>query len=1096
MRLGDLDGDGRVDALYSGTAGLVTYINRGASGWAEPTIAVHGAGDDQPDVNFADRLVFAADMTGDGLLDIVRVRSGRVEYWPNLGYGRYGSRVVMASSPRLAGISQRPDEVFLLDVDGDGCADLVRLSTDGVEVVINQAGQRFADPISHAVIPAPVPNTLRVVDMHGRGSPGVLWNSLRGGRMAYVYLDLSPGAPPYLLTKITNGTGLVSEIFYRPAIEDALRDQNAGTPWHTFFPFPLWVVASTKETDTIIDLVSETHFRYHAGTFDPQTRRFQGFQRVEKQEAGDESRSDTLTVYSFLMNQERVPGNGPQHANLNRLLSRVEVYSVDGTPQQQKPLHIEQSDYDLRILETATDGRQRVFTFVRRSSKHIVERGDDERVEERTYDYDSMGNVVREIMRGYGMRGGTAVQELRISTEIEYATNASRGLFNAIARITKRDAQGKLVGEIRKYYDGPDYTGLPQGSVERGLLTREEHLALHATDFNSHYAGMDAAALGYTPGNDADNAPGFFVQEKRKAYGALGMITGERDPRGALTTFTYDTTGLYRTSRTSTLGTTTYTYDPTCGKPIRIVDPDGNTAEMRYDAYGRLISAAVGDDTLADPTRRVTYEDVHLPNAMHVSYRIDQSERMETVQYYDGAGKELQKRVTRQQGEVLVSGWLVRNGWRQTIAEYEQSIDTSLTFTLPVLTGKPARLLLYDGEGRPVRTVNYDGGVSTVTYTPFEITTFDANDSDDSPENHARGQFNTPRREQVDAWNHRIAVTDVGAGGQTTTVHYHVGLFGELLDSADDDGTVAAYTYDLRGDRLRIQHRDAGERKLWYDAARNTVRTLDARGEDVHAEYDAQGRLSHLVHNGTAVEQYTYDDASVNGLGRLTAVQYIGGSQQFHYNRLGQVVRQIYHVDGHQNPFLLNYQYDGLGKFSAITYPDGTTINQENYLNGMVRRIPGYVEHIDYDALNLPVRVRFANSVVTETTYAPGTGRVQHQQTRGPQGQIYEDVSYTYDRMQLLQGLTEAAPGAQHTAAYAYDPLYQLTQVMGNDVGGSYNHSYSYTNARTLSQLGEVDTSFEYSDVTRPNRMTAVHRAGWACVHSAIRCKWQHYGAA
>ena len=39
--------------------------------------------------------IFTADMSGDGLSDIVRVRNGEVCYWPNLGYGRFGAKVTM-----------------------------------------------------------------------------------------------------------------------------------------------------------------------------------------------------------------------------------------------------------------------------------------------------------------------------------------------------------------------------------------------------------------------------------------------------------------------------------------------------------------------------------------------------------------------------------------------------------------------------------------------------------------------------------------------------------------------------------------------------------------------------------------------------------------------------------------------------------------------------------------------------------------------------------------------------------------------------------------------------------------------------------------
>ena len=32
--------------------------------------------------------IYLADMSGDGLTDLVRIRNGEVCYWPNLGYGR------------------------------------------------------------------------------------------------------------------------------------------------------------------------------------------------------------------------------------------------------------------------------------------------------------------------------------------------------------------------------------------------------------------------------------------------------------------------------------------------------------------------------------------------------------------------------------------------------------------------------------------------------------------------------------------------------------------------------------------------------------------------------------------------------------------------------------------------------------------------------------------------------------------------------------------------------------------------------------------------------------------------------------------------
>ena len=43
--------------------------------------------------------IFLADLSGDGLTDLARIRNGEVCYWPNLGYGRFGAKVTMDRAP-------------------------------------------------------------------------------------------------------------------------------------------------------------------------------------------------------------------------------------------------------------------------------------------------------------------------------------------------------------------------------------------------------------------------------------------------------------------------------------------------------------------------------------------------------------------------------------------------------------------------------------------------------------------------------------------------------------------------------------------------------------------------------------------------------------------------------------------------------------------------------------------------------------------------------------------------------------------------------------------------------------------------------------
>jgi len=83
-----------------------------------------------PKVVFADaqQTIQLADMSGDGLVDIVRIRNGAVCYWPNLGYGRFGAKVTLENSPVFAPADEfHATRVRLSDIDGSGTTDLIYL---------------------------------------------------------------------------------------------------------------------------------------------------------------------------------------------------------------------------------------------------------------------------------------------------------------------------------------------------------------------------------------------------------------------------------------------------------------------------------------------------------------------------------------------------------------------------------------------------------------------------------------------------------------------------------------------------------------------------------------------------------------------------------------------------------------------------------------------------------------------------------------------------------------------------------------------------------------------------------------------------------
>jgi len=238
------------------------------------------------DPDFATPDIHLADLTGDGIKDLVRLQSGRVEYWPGLGGGRFGPKVPMVNAPRLRR-DERRDTLLFVDVGGDGCADLVHLSPKGLTIYPNQNGQRFADPILVAGLTAPLPGTLRAVKLEGQKGMGLIWNSRAQVGTGYVHFRFAQRQPPYLLARTDDGAGCSCGVSYRSAAEDYRRDQSLNRCWRAPFRAAYLVVGGVNEADAVSGRVLEAAFRYHDPDFDQATGKFCGFAASERVEGGE-----------------------------------------------------------------------------------------------------------------------------------------------------------------------------------------------------------------------------------------------------------------------------------------------------------------------------------------------------------------------------------------------------------------------------------------------------------------------------------------------------------------------------------------------------------------------------------------------------------------------------------------------------------------------------------------------------------------------------------------------------------------------------------------------------------------------------------------
>ncbi len=287
VRLVDLTGDGRSDVLWTRDMHFLWFECKGEEGYAEPQAVLRKHDlDEFPNVYFNDSSgrVRLADMSGDGLNDIVLLHNGRVDYWPNLGYGRFGRRITMATAPRLAA-NFDPKRLFLADLDGSGCADLVYVDFDRIRFWFNRSGNGWSEEqVIHNTPFVMDMMAIQFADLFGTGTATLVWSydyhMQPGGN--YKALDFCGGVKPYVLTEMNNNLGATTRVEYAPSTEYYLEDKAKGQPWVTNLPFPVHVVKKVEVIDHISKTKMVTSYKYHHGYYDGQEREFRGFGRVDQ----------------------------------------------------------------------------------------------------------------------------------------------------------------------------------------------------------------------------------------------------------------------------------------------------------------------------------------------------------------------------------------------------------------------------------------------------------------------------------------------------------------------------------------------------------------------------------------------------------------------------------------------------------------------------------------------------------------------------------------------------------------------------------------------------------------------------------------------
>jgi len=626
----------------------------------------------------------------------------------------------------------------------------------------------------------------------------------------------------------------------------------------------------------------------------------------------------------------------------------------------------------------------------------------------------------------YDDANGNLLSKRRFGTNAEevISTYTYNNYGDWIWRRTSHTLSGSSSGKVREtIYEYENSTG--------NLLSREHWLA-----------GETSPRTSYT----------------YDAYGNVATIT---DPRGNTITTEYETVLNTHPSRIilpAINGVSHITritaYDYRWGLPTSQTDENGNTTTLDYDDAGRPVQV-----DHPDGGQVVTeYDDAVVPRTVITRVKEDDSQSVDTYQYFDGLGRPVQvvsfgedgkPTVVRQYYDAMGRNYLNHGPFFAGAAEYPQEPAGDHPYELTAE---------YDYRSRPLRVESpLDPGVhaagasvaaATFSYDGYEITVTDADGGRKTEKGDYLGRIRT--------------VTEYIEGLPYDTLYAYAAA-GDLTIVQNKIGVQTQFGYDTLGRKISMIDPDLGDLSYTYDENGNLKTQTDAKNQVITFAYDALNRVTSKTYaTGDPAVSYTYDNtgAGANGIGRLHAVSNAAATTTYDaYDETGRELSVTKSITGApQTAYTTSYTYDPAGKLLTMTYPDGYQINHTYFagsglLNTVTGPAPDYEAYAELDAYRPAGQIGsiyFGNGTQTAYSYDAKSSRLTSIATIDPVLSTLLDKSYTYSAAGDVKSMTDHK-GV--TYSYNYDSLHRLI---------------SETNDGPAESFAEVVIENTYNDGYRP----------------------------
>ena len=331
-----------------------------------------------------------------------------------------------------------------------------------------------------------------------------------------------------------------------------------------------------------------------------------------------------------------------------------------------------------------------------------------------------------------------------------------------------------------------------------------------------------------------------------------------------------------------------------------------------------------------------------------------------------------------------------------------------------------------------------------------------------------------------------------------------------------NNGFRQPYWYIFLYSKLMVNHPDAGETDMTYDAAGNLLTKLTAELRKsisdkgyISYTYDFE-RLHEVLYPENLFNRvtYTYGKAGdkYNRAGRLALVEDASGGEAYYYGRQGEVtktVRTVMASVADIRTYVYGATYDSWNRVQTMTYPDGEVVTYHYNAAGQVESMTSnkqgrqsvIVDRIGYDKEGHTVYTKLGNGTETTYTYDKQRERLQVMNLTAD-GQTVMENRYQYDAVDNILGITNAANptsltklnkaklGGKSSHTYEYDELNRLVHANGKAKSASYDMVMSFGRmSEPLTKVQKVDSTntaksynfaYKYEDSNHPTAPTQI----------------------